>query len=145
MRDVKSTNLAGVARGGAIAGVIHFLVTGIANGVVLRAPLQTWMQSTGDMLRPPAQPIPMALWAIMSLTYGFVGVWIYAGIAPRYGAGPKTALLAGTSLWVISKFAVALDLTALGIMPAQIVAGQTIVGFVAILLGVLVGARFYRD
>ena len=87
----------------------------------------------------------MSLWAIMCLILGMVGVWIYAGMRPRYGAGLKSALRAGLLLWLASKLAVALDFVALGLLPGRIVVGQLIGGLVAIMIATVVGARLYKE
>lgn len=134
-----------VAWGGALAGVVHFLITGVVNGAILSGALQDWLRGVGGLLHPPPPPDPMLLWALMSLIYGFVGVWSYAAMRPRFGAGPRTALLAGLSLWVVSKLTVALDLVALGLVPLQIVVGQSIGGLVAVMLGVFLGCWIYRE
>jgi hypothetical protein len=145
MASTKRINTKRVLISGLLAGVIIFIVTGIVNGGILSSQLESWMHEAGSLLHSPGQTVAMSLWSLMCLIYGLVGMWIYAGIRPRYGAGPKTALLAGLALWVVSKLAMALDLFALGIMPTEIIAGQLIGGFVALLLGIFVGARFYKE
>ena len=145
MADTSRINVTRVAMGGAVAGIVHFGVTGVVNGVVLSAPLQDWLRGAGALLHPPSPAISMTLWGLMSLTYGLIGVWTYAAIRPRFGAGPKAALLAGFSVWLMSKLAVAFDLTALGIVPFEIVVGQAIGGLIAVVLGVLLGAWMYRE
>jgi hypothetical protein len=145
MADTSRINIPRVAMGGALAGIVHFAVTGVVNGLVLSAPLQDWLRGAGALLHPPAPATSMSLWGLMSLTYGLVGVWTYAAMRPRFGAGPKTALLAGVSLWIVSKLAVAFDLSALGIVPVEIVVGQSIGGLIAVVLGVLLGSWNYRE
>jgi hypothetical protein len=138
-------NVTRIAMGGAVAAVIIFAITGIVNGGILSSELEKWVQEMGSLVHPAGRSISMCLWALMCLVLGIVGVWIYAGIRPRFGAGPKTALLAGLMLWIVCKFAVALDFIALGLLPGRIVGGQLIGGFVAILIGVFFGARLYRE
>jgi hypothetical protein len=138
-------NGARVAVAGSVAGIVHFGITGIVNGGILRVELQDWLRGAGSLAHPPTQAVSLGLWALMSLIYGVVGVWIYAGIRPRFGGGPKTALLAGLSLWIVSKLTVALDLIALGLVPGRIVVGQSIGGLVAVVLGVFLGAWLYRE
>ena len=138
-------NTGRVLLGGALAGLVLFIVTGIVNGAILAVDLTVWMQGMGNFLHPASQAFSMCLWAVMCLTNGIVGVWIYAGIRPRFGAGPKSALLAGFAVWLVSKFAVALDFFALGLLPEPILIGQTIGGFFGIMLGVIVGARVYKE
>src|SRR5487761_430434 len=77
-----------VVVGGIAAGLTAFVLTGVVNGGVIAGQLQTWVQAMGGALHPPAAPLPMALWALMSLLLGFAGVWLYAAIRPRFGAGP---------------------------------------------------------
>jgi len=143
--EATKINLVSVATAGALAGAVHFGLTGIVNGGILRLELQDWLRGASSLVHPPAQSVSMSLWATMSLIYGVSGVWIYAGIRPRFGAGPKTAVLAGLSLWIVSKFTVALDLAALGLVPGRIIVGQSVGGLVAVVLGVFLGAWLYKE
>jgi len=143
--EATKINLVSVATAGALAGAVHFGLTGIVNVGILRLELQDWLRGASSLVHPPAQSVSMSLWATMSLIYGVSGVWIYAGIRPRFGAGPKTAVLAGLSLWIVSKFTVALDLAALGLVPGRIIVGQSVGGLVAVVLGVFLGAWLYKE
>ena len=138
-------NTGRVILGGLAAGAIIFVINGLVNGVLLKGELLDWAQGMGDLIHPPAQGVSMGLWTLMCLVYGIGGTWIYAAIRSRYGAGPRTALLAGLALWVMSKLTVALDLIALGLIPGQIIAEQSLGGLVAIMLGVFCGAWVYRE
>ena len=131
--------------GGFAAGLVLFFITGVVNGALLSAELQAWSQGLGSLLHPPAAPVPMLLWTLMSFIYGFSGVWLYAGIRPRFGAGPKTALASGLLLWTVSKFATALDLIALGIMPGTIIGGELLGSLIATLAAIFVGAWLYKE
>src|SRR5262249_22206685 len=48
----------------------------------------------------PAANIPILVGATFLL--GFTAVWLYAAIRPRFGAGPRTALIAGVAVWVLA-------------------------------------------
>ncbi len=41
----------------------------------------------------------------LNVVAGIWAVWLYAAIRPRYGAGPKTAAIAGFSWWLIATIA----------------------------------------
>lgn len=138
-------NAGRVLLGGVAAGAVIFVINGVVNGVILKGELLAWAHGMGDLIHPRAPSTSMGLWTLMCLVYGIGGTWIYAAIRPRYGAGPRTALLAGLALWVMSKLTVALDLIALGLIPGQIIAEQALGGLVAILLGVFCGAWAYRE
>ena len=38
----------------------------------------------------------------MAFAYGLALAWLYAALRPRYGAGPRTALLATAAVWVLA-------------------------------------------
>ncbi len=138
-------NILRLVLGGLAAGVTTFLLTGLVNATVLAPSLKDWAASTGSTLRPPAQPLAMSIWGVMSLVIGIAGVWVYAAISPRFGVGYRTALIAGLAVWTVNKFAVCFDLTALGVFPKMLLTGLALGGLLAIEGGVLVGAWLYRD
>jgi hypothetical protein len=45
---------------------------------------------------------PLAAVVAMATVLGFVTVWLYAAIRPRFGPGPKTAIWAGLLVWSLS-------------------------------------------
>jgi hypothetical protein len=138
-------NISHLILGGVVAGVILNVITGLANACVLNGDFQNWANGMGNHLHPPAQSVQMCFWVLMCLIDGMVGVWIYVGMRPRLGAGPKTALLAGILVWIVARLCVALDMFALGVFPWPFLAGQTILGLIAILPGVMVGAWLYQE
>jgi hypothetical protein len=137
-------NLLRLLLSGGVAGVVLTMITGIANACILNGDFKNWATGMGNHLHPPVQPVQMCFWVLMCLIDGMVGVWIYAGMRPRLGVGPKTALLAGLSVWTTGRLCVAFDMFALGVFPWQLLTGQSILGLVSILPGVLTGAWIYR-
>ena len=123
-KNIFKVNMCRVVPGGALAGGIIYIVAAITNGSILGGAWQAWMKSSAGLAHPPSMNHSVMLWAIICLIYGIVGVWIYAGIRPRYGAGPKTALLAGLLVWMVTYLAMWLDYTALGIIPHKIACGH---------------------
>jgi hypothetical protein len=138
-------NSARLILGGLVASIILFAMGGIVNGAMPSQDFQTWSASMGNLIEHNSLSHAMVLWIVMDLIQGISGVWIYAAIRPRFGAGPKTALRAGLILWIVSKLAVALDILALGVLPHKIVHGQLIGSLVGILIAVLVGAWLYKE
>jgi len=57
-------------------------------------------------------PLP----AILHVASGIWAMWLYAAIRPRYGPGPKTAVVAGAALWVIAALVDALWVSS-GLLP----------------------------
>ncbi len=145
MTEKMNINFARVLRGGIVAGIILFISNGVVNGGILNNDFQNWVNEMGSHIHPLQQSVSMSLWMLMCFIHGIAGVWVYAGIRPSFGAGPKTALLAGFFLWAVSKLTTSFDFIALGILPSKIVTGQLIGSFVGIVLGILIGARLYKE
>ncbi len=145
MTEVAKINVSRVMLGGVVGGVVINIITGIANACVLNADFQNWAAGMGNHLHHPSQPIQMCFWVLMCLIDGIVGVWIYAGLRRCYDAGPKTALLAGFLVWIVGRLCVAFDMFALGVFPWQFLMGQSLLGLIAILSGVLLGAWTYKE
>ena len=145
MASKSSINIPRVLVGGLLAGLTLFITSGVFYGILLKDDLGAWSQSMGGSIHPLAPPQAMPYWALMSLAFGVGGAWLYAVLRPILGAGPKTALVAGLSLWAVSKLTVAIDLFTLGLFPLKILLGQLLCGLVGIVLGVLLGAWLYKD
>ena len=45
------------------------------------------------------RPTVRALGLIVFFAVGILTIWLYAAIRPRYGPGPKTAVVAGFAVW----------------------------------------------
>ena len=133
-----------IVLGGIITGVVLFICSGIVNGTILSQDYKNWSDEMGNLIHPLSFSFSLGLWLIMSATQGVVSIWVYAGISRIYGVGMKSVLITGFLIWIVSKLAVAIDLTALGVLTPRIVLGQLIGSLVAILLGIYLGSRFYR-
>src|SRR5258708_30315274 len=89
--------------GGLVAGVVLFGLMGALHHLILMNDWMAWKAAMGGAVHAPSIHRSMALWFAMSVVFGITGVWIYAGIRPRYGAGAKTAFLAGFFLWLAGR------------------------------------------
>jgi hypothetical protein len=83
-----------VVLGGVVAAVILFVAGFIIHGLILGPDWMAW-GAAGHMPLALSHGAMTVVWIIVSLINGITGVWIYASIRPRYGAGAQTALLAG--------------------------------------------------
>jgi hypothetical protein len=133
-----------VVIGGIVAAVILFIAGFMIHGVILGADWMAWQQA-GHMPLALPHGEAIVIWIILSLVNGFTGVWIYAGIRPRYGAGAQTALIAGFILWVTGGLAAALAQFALGNVPHKVVWVGAICGLIADLIAIVAGAYFYKE
>ncbi len=131
--------------GGIVAAIVLFIVSGIVNGAILGSAWQAWLQAMGSLNHAPSATAGIVIWAVVSLVFGLTGIWIYAGIRPRYGAGWKTAMLAGLLLWLTGWLAPALGQVALGAIPFYVTVVGCVGGLVGALLALLAGAAVYKE
>jgi hypothetical protein len=138
-------NAGRVISGGVVAGIILFVTGGIIHGAILGADWKAWAAAMGPLNHPPAEMVGMAIWGVVSLINGITGVWIYAGIRPRYGAGPKTALIAGLLLWLAGWLAASIGQFNMGNVPTNVLVIGCLAGLVAVLVATLAGAFVYKE
>jgi hypothetical protein len=138
-------NIGRMILGAIVMAAILFVIEGFINGAILGADWDAWVKDLGPLNHAPSFAGGMVIWAIISLLHGLVGLWIYVGIRPRYGAGPKTAALAGLLLWIPGFLTHALSQFALGDIPSRIIVVGSIGGLVAVLVATVAGAALYRE
>ena len=76
---------------------------------------------------------------------GFVLVFLYVAMRPRFGAGPRTALIAATTLWVARWLTASLYYRAIGLFPNRMLVTWLGIGFTALVAAALLGAWIYRE
>jgi hypothetical protein len=81
---------------------------------------------------------------IVNLVMGIWAMWLYAAIRPRYGPGPKTAVLTGFSWWVISSL---IDATwgSFGFVAPKAILAPMAASLPAIIIAAVLGAWLYRE
>lgn len=138
-------NVARLIIGAVVAAIILFVIEGFINGAILGTEWEAWVKALGPLNHAPSFALGMVIWAIVSLLHGLAGLGIYAGIRPRFGAGPKTALIAGVLLWIPGFLTHALSQLALGDIPNHIIVVGCAGGLVAVLVAIVAGAAVYRE
>jgi hypothetical protein len=84
----------------------------------------------------------IVLWFIAAILI----IWLYAAIRPRYGAGPKTAFLAGFAGGILG--GVLPDIgwgLELRLIPARVWVGDAIVTLVTCVIATVLGAWVYKE
>ena len=87
----------------------------------------------------------MLYYAVHDLAKGLAGVWLYAAIRPRFGAGPRTATIAAIVTWFL-----AIPVPLLGFLPTgwfgrRFAVLWSIEGLVVMVIAIVVGAWLYRE
>jgi len=130
-----------VLLGGVVAAVVIDLVDYVVNTYVWENQYAALMKRLGIQLRPHAVPV----FLLEGLVVGIVLSWAYAVARPRYGAGPKTALITGLGIWVIGSLIPGVDEWASGILSTHLLCAGVVVGLVTILVASLAGASLYKE
>ena len=135
-------NFGRVLLGGLVAGLILNLGEYLLNDKVLATAMHDFFKKCGIPL-PGATFIVIAV--VITFVLGIVIVLGYAAIRPRFGPGPRAAIIAGLFAWfgvVVYGNVIALGL---GIVPTNmfaLVLGWEVVEY---LLAALAGAWLYRE
>ena len=124
-------------------GVVLNVVDYILYGRVLAGDIAAAMQALG---KPPgAMNSLIPLFVILDFVYGIGLLWLYAAIRPRFGAGPRTAIIAGVALWFFVFLLHAVGEAPQGLMPQRLYTLGTIVGLIEVPVAAVVGAYVYKE
>ncbi len=136
-------NTGRVLIGGLLAGLVINIGEIILNVFILAA---DWADVNEKLQAPGMESTGLTIWYIIAgFILGIAGVWIYAGYRPRCGAGPKTALAAGSTVWLLTYFVGYSWAFFGGLFPMALFWWTMIWGFVELNLALVVGARFYAE
>ena len=83
-------------------------------------------------------------WVIVDVIWGLLLVFTYAGFRPRFGPGPRTAVIAGVTIW-LAVCAVFAGLMSMGVYTQQAYIKSSVLTLANTLVASLAGAYFYRE
>ncbi len=140
---MKQINTSKALLGGLVAAGIIDIIESVMNGVVLKADWAAVMTAIGKPSEVTGGAI--TIYMIGGLLEGVIGVWLYAALVSRYGMGSATAAKAGLVVWVLVSAIPGMMAMPSGIFPGRLMTIGSITDFIAILLGVMIGALLYRE
>jgi hypothetical protein len=86
----------------------------------------------------------ITVYIITDFILGLLLVWTYAAIRPRYGPGPRTALLAAFLFWILLAFSNA-PMMMMGQVSANLWWTETFISFVNFAVASWIGAMIYKE
>jgi hypothetical protein len=142
-------NMAGINTGrvvvaGLLAGVVANACDTLWNTIVLKDDMMAMAQRLGVS---PAQASSFSAaipWIVVDFVMGLLVVFTYAAIRPRFGPGPRTALVAGLIMFVATT-AVVYGFTSMGLMPLQTFIKGSAASLVTTVLASLAGGSVYKE
>jgi hypothetical protein len=139
-----SINTCRVVIGGLLAGVVMNALDMLWNGVVLVDDMMAISQRLG-MDPAAATSFSAAVpWIVVDFVLGLLVVWTYAAMRPRFGAGVRTAVLAGLVLWLATG-AVVFGFASMGLMPMSAFVKGALAAILTESLGSIAGAWAYKE
>lgn len=135
-------NTVRVIIGGLVAGVVANALDFVINNYLMANESTEMMQRLN--LRADQLESSITTWIVVDFIYGLVLVFTYAAMRPRFGPGPKTAVITGAAYWVAFT-AVFAGLTSMGIFTQQAFVKSSALAIVSTLVPVLVGAAVYKE
>jgi hypothetical protein len=135
-------NFGRVLLGGLVAGLILNIGEFLLNGVVLAKDMEEFFKKCG-FAKPGSNFLVIAV--VITFVLGIVIVLGYAAIRPRFGPGPKTAIIAALFAWFGIYFYQNLIGFGLGIVPARMLVIALVWGLVEYVPGTTAGAALYKE
>lgn len=135
-------NIGRVILGGLVAGIIMNIFEDVMNGWYLA---NFWPAQMRSLDLPALGGAGVIAFNIMGLALGVAAVWTYAAIRPRFGAGHRTAIIAGVLTWLTAIVIGDAAPTIMGVYPMPTVCLLVAVGLVEVVLGTLAGAWLYKE
>jgi hypothetical protein len=145
VRGVSRMNTARILAGGAVAGLIMNVSEALLHADILGSETEQLYKTLNVPLPSPAANVPVLIGATFLI--GFAAVWLYAAIRPRFGAGARTAVIAGFAVWILSHVwsGVYLAHGYAGIIPGRLAGIPVIWGLFEATLATLAGAALYKE
>jgi hypothetical protein len=135
-------NLGRVIAGGLLTGLILNVYDFLMHGVYLEADWQAAMTALGKPGAMNASAI--AVFVVVDFLVGIYAVWTYAAMRSRFGAGPRTAVIAGVALWCLFALFTVSQMP-LGLFPNRLLWLPTAGALIVCPLAVAAGASIYKE
>lgn len=130
-------NYSRVLIGGIVAGIL-FLLLDVLGFMLMNMDMDAWLAR--HSLHEP----PMWVFYLTDILLGFIVVWLYAAIRPRFGPGWKTAAIAAAFMWFF--FCVAyFGFHMMGLFSISEYTQMAAWGIIQVFVATFVGAWLYRE
>ena len=130
--------------GSLIAAVILFVTDGFIHEKIARA---DWMAVYDGLRATPPEPhgTSMAYFGFFELGRGFIAMMFYATMRAYFGAGPKTAVLAGIIAWIAFSITGPAQFIPLGFYSSALWLKVGVLHLITSIIATIAGAALYKD
>jgi hypothetical protein len=130
--------------GSLIAAIIMFVTDGLIHETILKADwraLYTALRAT----EPEGHGSNMVYFALFELGRGFTAMMFYATMRAFFGAGPKTAALAGIVGWIAFSLTGPVQFIPLGFFSNALWLKVAVIHLIVSIIATIAGAALYKD
>jgi hypothetical protein len=131
--------------GGLLAGVVINVGEYLFHAVLFKDEVAEMMRALGKDPAAVMTGNAIAIWNLLGFLAGIGAVWGYAAIRPRFGAGAKTAIIAGVAVWYFGRFLGAIGEMNMGMASQKMIMTGLVWGLVEIVIATVVGAWLYKE
>ena len=135
-------NTGRVILGGLAAGLVINISESVLNLAVVADDTEELVASLGV---EPASGAVIGILVVEGFLIGIATVWLYAAIRPRFGAGPRVAMIAGAVVWALAHLWRMTDITLFLGLSTSFVMLVLVWTLVESLLAAYVGAWLYQE
>lgn len=130
--------------GSLIAAIIMFVADGFLHETIAKA---DWQAVYDGLKATPPQPHSsnMLYFALFELGRGFTVMMFYATMRAYFGAGPKTAVLAGVVGWIAYSLTGPVQFIPLGFFSNALWVKVAALQLIVSILATIAGAVLYKD
>lgn len=128
--------------GGVVVGVLLWLLEAAASMIYLDD-MRMALQAHSLVLQMKSSTWLASLAGF--LMFGLTLVFMYVAMRPRFGPGPKTAIIAAVTLWLGGYVTSLIGYDQIALYPRSLLYLWGVVGLLQLIIGSLVGAWIYRE
>ena len=140
---MSNINMGRVVLGGLVAGLVMNVGEVVLNEFILGPQMKTFYDQH-NLVVPGTAFLVTAV--VLTFILGIVLVLGYACIRPRFGPGPKTAIIAGLSLWfAVYCYSGVIQTHLFGVPAPSVLPLYLGLGLVEYSLAALAGSYFYKE
>ena len=130
--------------GSLIAAIIMFFTDGFIHETIAKADWKAVYEGL-RAVEPEPHGLSMVYFALFELGRGFTAMMFYVTMRSFFGAGPKTAVLAGIACWIAFSLAGPAQFIPLGFFSNALWLKVGALHLVTTIIATIAGAALYKD
>ena len=131
--------------GALLAGIVYFICDGIIHSAILASDYEAAMRKLGINPEHEHDPMSFVFFGVFDFLKGLVAMLFYVMARTRFGAGPKTAAIAGVVAWLACEVTPAVAAMPFPFFPKTHYLTLIALELIPMILGAIAGAWAYRE